>query len=283
MGMIAKPAVLIDKPGVGSFSFDNGRIDMQNVTFGYGKGAKVLDSISITIDPGEKVGLVGRSGSGKSTLLHLLLRLYDVEGGHIVIDGQDIREVTQESLRSKFGLVAQDSSLFNRSVYENIVCGRTDVTPTQVREAARWAHALQFIEELEDSTGRRGFDAHVGERGIQLSGGQRQRIAIARVFLKNAPILLLDEATSALDSKLDADIQESLLQAMRGKTVLAVAHRLSTLAHMDRLLVIDAGRLIEQGTHQELLAARGLYFEFWQKQFNNITESTPPPGDYAIA
>jgi ATP-binding cassette subfamily B multidrug efflux pump len=283
MSLIAKPATLVDRPGAKEFLLDSGRIDIQNVSFGYGKDAKVLDSMSLTIEPGEKVGLVGRSGSGKSTLLHLLLRLYDVEGGCIVIDGQDVRGVTQDSLRSKFGLVAQDSSLFNRSVYENIVCGRTDVTMKEVREAARRAHALEFVEALEDNGGRRGFEAHVGERGVQLSGGQRQRIAIARVFLKNAPILLLDEATSALDSKLDADIQESLARAMHGKTVLAVAHRLSTLAHMDRLLVIESGRLVEQGTHQQLLAAGGLYSEFWLKQFNAQIETTLPPADYAIA
>ena len=275
LGMIARPALLLDKAPAVEFRFGGGNICIDNVTFSYGGPAKVLDSISLSIQAGEKVGLVGRSGVGKTTLLHLLPRFYDVESGRVVVDGQDVREVTQASLRSKFGLVTQESSLLHRSVYENITCGRDDVSEADVRDAARHAHALDFIEALQDSKGRRGFDAYVGERGVQLSGGQRQRIAIARVFLKNAPILLLDEATSALDSKLDADIQSSLLKAMRGKTVLAVAHRLSTLAHMDRLLILDDGRVAEQGTHKDLLAHGGLYHELWQKQCDGLVATDP--------
>jgi ATP-binding cassette subfamily B multidrug efflux pump len=266
MGMIAKPTLLQEKGQVRAFDFAGGRILFDNVTFGYGRAERVLESLSLSIEPGEKVGLVGASGAGKSTLLHLLVRFYDLESGRILIDGQDVWDVSEVSLRSQFGLVTQESSLLNRSIYENITCGREDVSEADVREAARQAHALEFIEALRDSEGRLGFDAYVGERGVQLSGGQRQRIAIARVFLKNAPILLLDEATSALDSKLDADIQNSLITVMRGKTVLAVAHRLSTLAHMDRLVVLHQGRIAEQGAHGDLLAKGGLYYELWQRQ-----------------
>jgi ATP-binding cassette subfamily B multidrug efflux pump len=222
--------------------------------------------VSLTIRPGEKVGLVGRSGAGKSTLVKLLLRFYDVEGGRILIDGQDIRLVTQDSLRSHIGMVQQDSALLHRSVRDNILYGRPDATEDEVREAARQAEAHEFIETLEDPQGRSGYDAHVGERGVKLSGGQRQRVTLARVILKDAPILLLDEATSALDSEVEAAIQETLYGMMEGKTVIAIAHRLSTIAKMDRILVLDDGRIVEEGTHAELLEQGGLYSSFWDRQ-----------------
>jgi ATP-binding cassette subfamily B multidrug efflux pump len=278
MGIVARPTLLTDKEGATDFCFKGGRISFEEVTFGYGKAAKVFEALSLSIEPGEKIGLIGKSGAGKSTFLNLLLRFYDVEGGRILVDGQDVRDVTQVSLRNKFGLVTQESSLLHRSVYENIRYGRSGASEADVWEAARQAYALEFIETLQDSMGRRGFDAYVGEGGIQLSGGQRQRIAIARVFLKNAPILLLDEATSALDSKLDSDVQHSLFAAMSGKTVLAVAHRLSTLANMDRLLVIEGGRIAEQGSHRDLMARGGLYYELWQKQFNGLVAGDAPQG-----
>ncbi|MEO1364993.1 MAG: ATP-binding cassette domain-containing protein, partial [Pseudomonadota bacterium] len=219
-----------------------------------------------TIQPGEKVGLVGRSGAGKSTLVKLLLRFYDAEGGRILIDGQDICDVTQDSLRLNIGMVQQDSSLLHRSVRDNILYGRPDATEEELFAAARQAQAHDFILDLQDPEGRTGYDAQVGERGVKLSGGQRQRITLARVILKNAPILLLDEATSALDSEVEAAIQDTLYQMMEGKTVIAIAHRLSTIAEMDRILVLDAGKIVEDGSHDALLARGGLYSEFWARQ-----------------
>ena len=237
-----------------------------HVTFHYGKGSGVIDDFSLVIKPGEKVGLVGRSGAGKSTLVSLLLRFYDVEGGRILIDGQDIAGVTQESLRAHIAVVAQDTSLLHRSVRDNIVYGKPDATEDEMLEAARQAKAHEFIPGLGDVRGRSGYDAHVGERGVKLSGGQRQRIAIARVLLKDAPILILDEATSALDSEVEAAIRENLNRLMRGKTVIAIAHRLSTIAALDRLVVLDQGRIIEDGTHTALVARKGLYAQLWAHQ-----------------
>ena len=245
---------------------NRGNIDFNAVHFHYGKGSGVLENFNLTIQPGEKVGLVGRSGAGKSTLVNLLLRFYDVEQGAIAIDGQDVRVVTQQSLRQHIGMVTQDTSLLHRSVRENILYGRPEASDQEMIEAAKQAHAHEFILELEDSQGRTGYDAHVGERGVKLSGGQRQRIAIARVLLKNAPILILDEATSALDSEVEAAIQENLKLLMRGKTVIAIAHRLSTIAAMDRLIVLDKGAIVEQGSHKQLLDINGIYSQLWQRQ-----------------
>jgi len=224
--------------------------------------------------PGERVGLVGRSGAGKSTLVNLLLRFYEVEGGRILIDGQDIAGVTQESLRAQIAMVTQDTSLLHRTIADNIRYGRPEATDAEVREAARRAHAIEFIEGLEDWQGRRGFDAQVGERGVKLSGGQRQRVALARVILKNAPILVLDEATSALDSEAEAAIQEQLDDLMRGRTVLAIAHRLSTIARMDRLVILDRGAIIEAGTHAELLALGGHYADLWERQSGGFLDES---------
>jgi ATP-binding cassette subfamily B multidrug efflux pump len=218
------------------------------------------------IRPGEKVGLVGRSGAGKSTLVNLLMRFYDLEAGRILIDGQDISHVAQDSLRAQIGMVTQDTSLLHRSVRDNILYGRAGASEAEVIAAAKRAHAHEFILGLEDGKGRKAYDAHVGERGVKLSGGQRQRIAIARVLLKNAPILVLDEATSALDSEVEAAIQEQLMNLMAGKTVIAIAHRLSTIAAMDRLVIMDQGRIVEEGSHSELLARGGLYAELWARQ-----------------
>ncbi|MDH5227443.1 MAG: ATP-binding cassette domain-containing protein, partial [Gammaproteobacteria bacterium] len=226
----------------------------------------VVDDLNLHIRPGEKIGLVGRSGAGKSTIVNLLLRFYDVERGAIRIDGQDIAHVTQDSLRAQIGMVTQDTSLLHRSVRDNIVYGRPDADDASMIAAARRAEAHEFIERLVDAKGRRGYDAHVGERGVKLSGGQRQRIAIARVMLKDAPILLLDEATSALDSEVESAIQQSLYQLMEGKTVVAIAHRLSTIAAMDRLVVMDKGRIVEEGDHRSLLAQGGLYARLWAHQ-----------------
>lgn len=236
------------------------------MTFHYGRGGGVIDDFSLTIRPGEKVGIVGRSGAGKSTLVNLLLRFYDLEGGRILIDGQDIAAVRQESLRNQIGMVSQDTSLLHRSIRDNILFGRAGASDEQLIEAARKAEAYDFIVDLQDQRGRKGFEAHVGERGVKLSGGQRQRVAIARVMLKDAPILVLDEATSALDSEVEAAIQSNLERLMQGKTVLAIAHRLSTIAALDRLVVVDRGRIVENGTHAELIANGGLYADLWSRQ-----------------
>jgi ATP-binding cassette, subfamily B, multidrug efflux pump len=262
---------VVDAPDAVALSVTRGEIDFRDVHFNYGKyrndGSRgVIDGLSMRVEAGEKIGIVGRSGAGKSTVVSLLLRFHDLESGSILIDGQDISRVTQESLRAHIGMVTQDTSLLHRSVFENIAYGRSHCGPEEVMEAARRAHAHEFILDLEDPNGRRGYQAHVGERGVKLSGGQRQRIAIARVLLKNAPILVLDEATSALDSEVEAAIQESLYSLMAGKTVIAIAHRLSTIAAMDRLLVMDQGMLVEQGTHRQLLARRGLYANLWARQ-----------------
>jgi len=263
---ISLPRLVEDRSDARPIAVDKGEIRFDAVRFHYGKGKGVLDDLSLTIRPGEKVGIVGRSGAGKSTLVNLLLRFYDVEGGRILIDGQDIAGVTQDSLRAAIGMVTQDTSLLHRSVRDNVLYGRPDAGEAAMIEAVRRAEAFDFIGGLADAKGRTGFDAHVGERGVKLSGGQRQRIAIARVMLKDAPILILDEATSALDSEVEAAIQENLYKLMQGKTVIAIAHRLSTIAAMDRLIVMDRGRIIEEGTHDELIALGGLYAQLWQRQ-----------------
>ncbi len=266
MGMMTKPHDIVDAGGAKALQVPKGEIVYDHVRFHYGKDKGVIEDFSLTIKAGEKVGLVGRSGAGKTTLMNLLLRFYDLEKGHIVIDGQDISAVSQDSLRALIGVVTQDTSLLHRSIRDNIAYGRPEASDAEVLEAARRANALEFIEGLVDMQGRKGLDAQVGERGVKLSGGQRQRIAIARVFLKNAPILVLDEATSALDSEVEAAIQESLFSLMEGKTVIAIAHRLSTLTQMDRLVVLDKGRIIETGTHGELVAEGGVYADLWNRQ-----------------
>ncbi len=266
MGMLTMPQTVTDKPGAASISVAKGGIEFDKIRFHYGKESGVIEDLTLSIRPGEKIGLIGRSGAGKTTIANLLLRFYDLEGGAIRIDGNDISAVSQDSLRSQVGVVTQDTSLLHRSIRDNIAYGRPDATDAQVLEAARRAKALDFIEKLEDQKGRKGLDAHVGERGVKLSGGQRQRIAIARVFLKDAPVLVLDEATSALDSEVEAAIQENLFELMEGKTVIAIAHRLSTIAALDRLVVMDNGRIIETGTHSQLVAGGGLYAELWARQ-----------------
>jgi ATP-binding cassette subfamily B multidrug efflux pump len=266
MGTLSRARSVVDAPGARPLVVSRGELRFEDVTFAYGGARKVVDHFSLVVRPGEKIGLVGRSGAGKSTIVNLLLRLYDVEGGRILIDDQDIAGVTQESLRRQVGMVTQDTSLLHRSVRDNIVYGRPDASDAEMRRAAERAEAHDFIVGLADHKGRKGYDAHVGERGVKLSGGQRQRVAIARVMLKDAPILLLDEATSALDSEVEAAIQASLDTLMQGKTVVAIAHRLSTIAAMDRLVVMDQGRIVEMGDHQSLLAAGGIYARLWAHQ-----------------
>ena len=266
METIAQPIDLRDAPGAMALQFERGEIRVEHVSHHYGRGSGGLQNVSLTIRPGEKVGVIGRSGAGKSTLVKLLLRFYDPEQGRILIDGQDIARVTQDSLRRQIGMVQQDSSLLHRSVHDNILYGRPDATEDEMIAAAKRAEAHDFILDLTDPQGRTGYDAHVGERGVKLSGGQRQRITIARVILKDAPILVLDEATSALDSEVESLIQSTLYGVMEGKTVIAIAHRLSTIAHMDRIIVLDDGRVAEEGTHEALLARGGLYAGFWARQ-----------------
>ncbi|UWQ53747.1 ABC transporter ATP-binding protein [Leisingera caerulea] len=266
METIAQPIDLVDAANAEPLRLTKGEIELRNLSHHYGREAGGLDRISLTIQPGEKIGLIGRSGAGKSTLVKLLLRFYDAESGQILIDGQDIRAVTQDSLRSHIGMVQQDSALMHRSVRDNLLYGRPDATEAQMIAAAKQAQAHEFILDLEDPEGRKGYDAHVGERGVKLSGGQRQRVTLARVILKDAPILVLDEATSALDSEVEAAIQETLYGMMQGKTVIAIAHRLSTIAQMDRILVMDQGRIVEEGSHEALLQAQGLYAQLWARQ-----------------
>jgi len=271
MNTLTRPQQILDKPDAEILKVDQGDIELKDVSFHYDGSEKpgkrqVFDQLNIHIRAGEKIGLVGRSGAGKSTLVNLLLRFYEVDTGKILIDGQDISEVTQDSLRRHIGMVTQDTSLLHRSVRDNILYGRPDASEEELLAATGKAEAHDFIQDLSDPHGNRGYDAQVGERGVKLSGGQRQRIAIARVLLKDAPILILDEATSALDSEAESAIQESLYQLMENKTVIAIAHRLSTIAAMDRLIVLDNGHIAEQGTHQELIAKGGIYAQLWQHQ-----------------
>jgi ATP-binding cassette subfamily B multidrug efflux pump len=266
METIAQPVTLVDQPGAKPLEFREGLIEIRNVSHHYGRGFGGLRDVSLTIRPGEKIGVVGRSGAGKSTLVKLMLRFYDTESGAILIDGQNIAGVTQGSLRRQIGMVQQDSSLLHRSVRDNILYGRPDASEAMMVAAAKKAEAHDFILTLEDPQGRRGYDAHVGERGVKLSGGQRQRVAIARVILKDAPILILDEATSALDSEAEAAIQGALYGVMEGKTVIAIAHRLSTIAAMDRIVVLEDGQVVEDGPHADLLRQNGLYARFWARQ-----------------
>jgi len=280
MMTIAQPIALTDRKDAVPLAVTRGEIRFEDVRFNYGRqgtetsGTRpVVDGLTLTVRPGEKIGIVGRSGAGKSTLVHLMLRFFDLEGGRILIDGQDITHVTQESLRAQISLVTQDTSLLHRSIADNIRYGRPSATDEEVVAAARLAHADEFIRGLEDWKGRTGYEARVGERGVKLSGGQRQRVAIARVILKNAPILVLDEATSALDSEVEAAIQQSLGTLIAGKTVIAVAHRLSTIARMDRLIVLDHGRIVEQGSHAALLAANGQYAALWRRQSGGFIDA----------
>jgi ABC-type multidrug transport system, ATPase and permease components len=266
MNTVAQPQEIQDVDQAKPLRVEKGKINFRDVSFHYGKGSGVIEQLTLEIKPGEKVGFVGRSGAGKSTLVNLLLRFYDTEAGDIAIDDQNVSKVTQESLRAQIGVVTQDTSLLHRSVRDNLVYGRPDASEADMEEAARQAKAEEFIADLSDPKGRTGYDAHVGERGVKLSGGQRQRVAIARVLLKDAPILILDEATSALDSEVEAAIQENLNRLMEGKTVIAIAHRLSTIAALDRLIVLDEGRVIEAGSHQQLLAKKGLYAQLWARQ-----------------
>ena len=266
METIAQPIDLVDSKAARPLHLRQGEVALKDLSHHYGREAGGLEQLNLIIQPGEKIGLVGRSGAGKSTLVKLLLRFYDPDSGQILIDGQNIATVTQDSLRSHIGMVQQDSALLHRSVRDNLLYGRPDADEDAIVAAAKQAQAHDFILDLEDPQGRRGYDAHVGERGVKLSGGQRQRITLARVILKDAPILLLDEATSALDSEVEAAIQETLYGMMEGKTVIAIAHRLSTIARMDRILVLDQGQIAEQGSHEELLKAQGLYAQFWARQ-----------------
>ncbi|HMA87576.1 MAG TPA: ABC transporter ATP-binding protein [Burkholderiales bacterium] len=283
MQTIAVPLSGIDRPGARPLEVSRGEVRFEDVTFAYGRknAPPVLDRLSLVLRPGERVGLVGRSGAGKSTLVHLLLRFHEPESGRILIDDQDIAAVTQESLRAAIGMVTQDTSLLHRSIADNIRYSRPGASDAQVIQAARRAHADDFIVGLTDWKGRSGYAAHVGERGVKLSGGQRQRIALARVILKDAPILVLDEATSALDSEVELAIQEQLLDLMEGKTVIAIAHRLSTVARMDRLVVLDGGRIVEQGSHEELIARRGIYENLWRYQSGGFLANDLPEAENA--
>jgi len=278
---LTRTRAVVDAPDAKPLHVERGEVKFDGVGFAYGNGARVIDNFSLTVKPGEKIGLIGRSGAGKSTLVNLLLRFHDLQSGRILIDGQDIAQVTQDSLRSHIGMVTQDTSLLHRSVRDNIVYGRPDASDADLHAAADRAEASGFIGELSDPHGRRGYEAHVGERGVKLSGGQRQRIAIARVMLKDAPILLLDEATSALDSEVEAAIQASLNTLMQGKTVIAIAHRLSTIAAMDRLIVMDQGRIVEEGSHRELLAHGGLYARLWAHQSGGFLAGDDDDADTA--
>jgi ATP-binding cassette subfamily B multidrug efflux pump len=270
---IARPIALADRADARPLAVTRGEILFDDVRFGYGRETGVIEGLTLKVAPGEKIGLIGRSGAGKSTLVNLLLRFFDLEDGRILIDGQDIAHVTQESLRAQISMVTQDTSLLHRSIRDNIRYGQRDAGEAEIVAAAELAHAHDFILELEDWRGRRGYDAHVGERGVKLSGGQRQRIAIARVILKNTPILVLDEATSALDSEVEGAIQQSLGTLMAGKTVIAIAHRLSTIARMDRLIVLDHGRVVEQGTHSDLLRLGGHYAVLWRRQSGGFIDA----------
>jgi ATP-binding cassette subfamily B multidrug efflux pump len=270
---IARPLALADRAEAFTLKIGKGEISFQDVSFGYGRERPLIENLSLTLKPGQKIGLVGPSGAGKTTLVNLLLRFHEVEAGRILIDGQNIADATQESLRSAISVVTQDTSLLHRSIGENIAYGRPQASQDEIVSAAKRAQAHDFIVDLEDWQGKRGYDAQVGERGVKLSGGQRQRIAIARVILKDAPILILDEATSALDSEVEAAIQESLAGLMEGKTVIAIAHRLSTIARMDRLVVMDKGRVIETGSHAELLQHGGLYAQLWHRQSGGFIDA----------
>jgi ATP-binding cassette subfamily B multidrug efflux pump len=276
---LSREVQVLDRPDAKPLRVTCGEIEMQGVGFAYDNQAAVFDGLDLRIHAGEKVGLVGRSGAGKSTLVNLLLRFYDVQHGAIRIDGQPLTDITQESLRANIGMVTQDTSLMHRSIRDNIAYGRPEASDAQIVAAARRAQAWDFIESVQDPDGRVGLDAHVGDRGVRLSGGQRQRIAIARVLLKNAPILVLDEATSALDSEVEAAIQGTLGELMEGKTVIAIAHRLSTIAAMDRLLVMDQGRIVEQGSHEDLVQAGGIYARLWSHQSGGFLGEDPAPGE----
>jgi len=283
MMTIARPIGLADRPDAKELKVTRGEITFEDVRFGYGRENGLIDGLSLKVEPGERIGLVGRSGAGKSTLVNLLLRFFDLEDGRILIDGQDIAVAAQESLRAQISVVTQDTSLLHRSIRENIRYGRPEASEAEIITAAKLAHAHEFIAELEDWRGRRSYDSHVGERGVKLSGGQRQRIAIARVILKNARILVLDEATSALDSEVEGAIQASLDTLMAGKTVIAIAHRLSTIARMDRLVILDRGHIVEQGTHDELLRAGGHYAALWRRQSGGFIDAAPAEGEIAAA
>ena len=271
---IGQPISIPQKDNAPALNIKKGAIEIHNLGHHYGLGKGGLDGLSLSIKPGEKIGIVGRSGAGKSTLVNLMLRFFEAEQGRIVIDGQDIRDVDQDSLRAAIGMVAQQAALLNRSVKDNILLGRTDVSEAALIAATKKACAHDFINGLKDNKGREGYDAHVGERGVKLSGGQRQRVALARVFLKNAPILILDEATSALDSEVESEIQTSLIDVMENKTVIAIAHRLSTIARMDRIIVLDGGKIVEQGTHEELTQMGGRYAGFWDRQSDGFIDTS---------